>query len=168
MRITRRGLLELSVAGFAAAVPAALLVALDDREAAPNFKARSLDGERFSNESVRGKVTLVQFWTTWCPYCRRDQPAVESVFKEFEPRGLIVLAVNVGEAKRKVKQYLAENPRSVSVVLLEDTNLGAMFAAKSYPYYVAFDRNVKVAGKQKGAGGEESLLRLLRKAGLDS
>jgi len=84
------------------------------------------------------------------------------------PQGLIALAVNVGEPTRKVQQYLRQTPRKGSVVLLQDTNLAALFAAKSFPFYVAFDRNVKIAGEQKGSGGEGSLRHLLRKAGLDS
>jgi thiol-disulfide isomerase/thioredoxin len=116
---------------------------------------------------VKGKVTLVQFWTTWCQYCRRDQTAIDSIAKSFD-RDLIILAVNVGEPKRKVQQYLQQSPRSGSVVLLQDTNLAALFAARSFPFYVAFDRNVKIAGEQKGSAGEGSLRRLLRKAGLES
>src|SRR5690349_10678858 len=42
------------------------------REAAPNFRARTMDGEKFSNESLKGKVVLLQFWATWCKVCRAD------------------------------------------------------------------------------------------------
>ena len=144
------------------------ILALDSREPAPNFKAKSLDGASFSNELVKGKVTLVEFWTTWCQYCRRDENAIQSIVKDFGGQGLVVLAVNVGEPKRTVKQYLERSQRAGSIILLQDTNLAALFAARSFPFYVAFDRNVKIAGEQRGAGGEGSLRRLLRKAGLES
>jgi thiol-disulfide isomerase/thioredoxin len=163
--ISRRHALTASIGAIATRGP---MFGLDTREAVPNFKAKSLDGKSFSNESVRGKVTLVQFWTTWCQYCRRDQSAVDALISDFASQGLIVLAVNVGEGKRKVHNYLEQSPRSGSIVLLEDTNLAALFAARSFPFYVAFDRNVKIAGEQKGSGGQGGLRRLLRKAGLDS
>jgi hypothetical protein len=35
------------------------------RETAPQFAARTLGGETFTNGSLRGQVVLVQFWTTW-------------------------------------------------------------------------------------------------------
>jgi hypothetical protein len=66
-----------------------------------------------------------------------------------------------------VKQYLAESPRACRIVLLEDTNLAALYAARTYPLYVLIDREGNVAGRQTGAAGEDSLRRLLRKAGLD-
>ena len=147
---------------------AGILAAIDTREPAVRFKAKSIDGEQFSNELVAGKVVLVQFWATWCQYCRADQPSVDALAKEFESKGLVVLGVDVGESKKKVKQFLEKNPRAGKVILTEDTNLAAWYAAKSYPYYVLIDRNGKIAGTQKGAAGEGSLRRLLSKAGLDS
>src|SRR5579871_728248 len=91
-------------------------------EPAPKFFAKTMDGERFTNDSLKGKVVLIQFWATWCQYCRRDQPAVDAVVHEFADKGLVVLAVNVGEGKKKVKQYLQDSPRACKVVLTGDTN----------------------------------------------
>ena len=50
---------------------------------------------------------------------------------------------------------------------MEDINLAALYAARSYPVYVLIDREGNVAGKQSGAAGEDALRRLLRKAGLE-
>lgn len=144
-----------------------VLSAIDRREPAPRFRAKTLDGEVFSNESLAGKVVLLQFWTTWCGVCRRDQPVVDAIVHDFSAKGLVVLAVNVGEPRRKVKQYLAESPRACKVVLAEDTNLAAAFAATAYPVYVLIDREGKIAGTQHGSSGEGGLRQLLAKAGLE-
>lgn len=142
--------------------------AVDSRQPLPRFSAKTMEGERFTNDAVMGKPVLLQFWTTWCGYCRRDQETVDDLTKEFEAKGLVVLAVNVGESRKKVKQYLEKNPRACKVVLTEDTNLAAAFAARSYPLYVMVDREGKVAGNQQGSAGEMGLRRLLAKAGLES
>lgn len=139
----------------------------DARQPMPNFKATTLDGQKYNNDIVKGKVVLLQFWATWCKYCRGDQDALDTVAKEFAGKGLLVLAVNAGEPKKAVKQYLAKSPRAVPIVLMEDTNLAAMFAAKSYPLYVLIDAEGKIAGELPGAGGEEALRDLLRKVGLE-
>jgi thiol-disulfide isomerase/thioredoxin len=130
------------------------------------FKARTLDGENFSTESVQGKVVLVQFWATWCPYCRNDAPAVDAIFHEFQDKGLVVLAVDVAEAKKTVTKFLAESPRDCKIVLMTDTNLAAWFGPKTFPHYALIDRNGNEAGEQRGAGGERALRHLLRQAGL--
>ena len=137
-------------------------------EPAPKFFARTMDGERFTNDSLKGKVVLLQFWATWCQYCRRDQSAVDALIDDFGSQGFIVLAIDMGESKKKVKQYLEDSPRSCRVVLMEDTNLAAIYAARSYPFYVLIDRDGNVAGTQRGAAGEDALRHLVRRAGLDA
>jgi len=127
-----------------------------------------MEGERFSNESVKGKVVLLQFWATWCKYCRHEEPIVDDLNQEFGGKGLVVLAIDVGESKKKVKKYLEDSPRKCKIVLTDDTNLAAMYAATVYPIYVVIDRDGFIAGTQRGAAGEDALRRLLAKAGLDS
>lgn len=140
----------------------------DDNQPAPRFRAKTLAGETFNNESVKGKVVLLEFWTTWCPYCRNEEALVEQIDKEFSGKGLIVLAIDVAESKKTVKKYLLEHPRSCRIVLTEDTNLAAMYQANSYPIYVVIDRDGNIAGEQRGAAGERGLRRLLAAAGLQA
>jgi thiol-disulfide isomerase/thioredoxin len=135
-------------------------------EAAPDFAARTMSGQTFSNRSLRGSVVLVQFWTTWCPVCRADESAVEAINSEFARDGLVVLAVDVHEAEATVREYLQKRPRSCPIVLTEDTDLVAKYKPHSFPLYVAFDRDGNVAGTQSGGGGEASLRQLLRRAGM--
>jgi len=136
-------------------------------EPAPRFHAKSLDGENFSNDSVKGKVVLLQFWATWCKFCRGEQSVVDELTREFADRGLVVLAVDFMEPKKVVKKYLEQMPRACKVILTEDTNLAALYPSRSFPLYVVIDRDGNIAGTQKGAGGAGSLRRLLSKAGLE-
>jgi thiol-disulfide isomerase/thioredoxin len=138
----------------------------DDGEPAPRFHAKTTSGESYSNESIKGKVVLLEFWTTWCPYCKNEEALVDGIDHEFADKGLVVLAVDVAESKKKVKQYLQQNPRTCRIVLTEDTNLAAMYQANSYPIYVVIDRDGNIAGEQRGAAGERALRRLLRRAGV--
>src|ERR1700732_1466778 len=84
------------------------IVIEDEREPAPRFHAKTLEGEQFDNQSTKGKVVLFQFWTTWCPYCKGEESLVNEITKEFADKGLIVLAVDVAESKKKVLEYLKE------------------------------------------------------------
>ena len=136
------------------------------REPAPRFSAIATTGEKFNNDSLKGKVVLLEFWTTWCGYCEEELPYVERLNEEFGSKGLVVLAVNVGESKKTVKKYLDQHPRKTRIGLTDDTNLAAMFAAKVYPIYVVIDREGNVAGKQDGAGGEKALRSLVGDGGL--
>ncbi|MGO9084125.1 MAG: TlpA family protein disulfide reductase [Candidatus Sulfotelmatobacter sp.] len=135
---------------------------------APRFHATTMTGEQFNNESVKGKVVLFEFWTTWCKYCDEEASFVDEMAKEFSGKGLIVLAVDVLEPDQRVKKYLADHPRSVPIVLTKDTNLAAMYNAQVYPIYVVVDRDGNIAAEQRGAAGERGLRRMLRRAGLEA
>jgi thiol-disulfide isomerase/thioredoxin len=135
---------------------------------APRFRAKTTAGDQFNNASVKGKVVLFEFWTTWCKYCEGEADLVDDIAKEFADKDLIVLAVDVLEPDQKVKKYLAEHPRSVPIVLTKDTNLAAMYNAQSYPIYVVIDRDGNIAAEQRGAAGERGLRRLLKRAGIEA
>jgi thiol-disulfide isomerase/thioredoxin len=135
---------------------------------APRFHAKTTGGDQFNNASVKGKVVLFEFWTTWCKYCEGEAELVDDIAREFSGKGLIVLAVDVLEPDQKVKKYLAEHPRSVPIVLTKDTNLAAMYNAQSYPIYVVVDRDGNIAAEQRGAAGERGLRRLLSRAGIEA
>jgi thiol-disulfide isomerase/thioredoxin len=138
------------------------------KEAAPRFNAKTLEGEKFTNESVKGKVVLLEFWTTWCVYCFEEAGLVDQINHEFRDKGLIVLAVDVAESKKTVKKYLEQHPRTSRIVLTDDTNLAAMYEATVYPIYVVIDRDGNIAGTQRGAAGEEALRDLLASGGMES
>jgi thiol-disulfide isomerase/thioredoxin len=135
---------------------------------APRFRAKTTTGEQFNNESIKGKIVLFEFWTTWCKYCEAEASMVDSIANEFKSKDLIVLAVDVLEPDQKVKKYLAEHPRSVPIVLTRDTNLAAMYNAQVYPIYVVIDRDGNIAGEQRGSAGDRGLRRMLKRAGLEA
>jgi thiol-disulfide isomerase/thioredoxin len=139
-----------------------------DKEPAPHFSATTTTGEKFTNESIKGKVALFEFWTTWCGFCADEAAFVDKIGKELWPKGLMLLAINVGESKKTVKKYLEQHPRDCKIVMMEDTNLAAMYQATAYPIYVVIDRDGFIAGTQRGAGGEGALRRLITRAGIES
>ena len=138
------------------------------KEPAPRFNAKTTAGEKFTNDSIKGKVVLLEFWTTWCPYCFAEAPFVDKINHEYGDKGLIVLSINVAESKKTVKKYLEQHPRTSRIVLTDDTNLAAMYEATVYPIYVVIDRDGNIAGTQRGAAGEAALRELLANGGIES
>lgn len=61
---------------------------------APDITLETLDGGQITLSELRGKVVLVNFWASWCPPCRAEMPAIESVYRAYKGLGLEVLAVN--------------------------------------------------------------------------
>ncbi len=131
---------------------------------APQFNVRSLDGQNFSNSSLSGNIVLLQFWATWCPYCKRDQAALDAIQSEYAGKGVVVLAVDVGEDESIVKEYLAKNPRSCAVALDPSHAMSGRFGMGGVPHYVVIDRSGNVVASRSGAAGEQGLRYLLSRA----
>src|SRR5260370_10441104 len=139
-----------------------------DKEPAPRFNAITTTGEKFTNDSIKGKVALLEFWTTWCGFCADEAAFIDKIGHELADKGLILLAIDVGESRKTVKKYLEQHPRNCRIVMIDDTNLAAMYAATVYPIYVVIDRDGFIVGTQRGAGAEEALRRLIARGGIES
>src|SRR5580698_10339114 len=125
----------------------------DDGEPAPRFHAKTTSGESYTNESIKGKVVLLEFWTTWCPYCKNEEALVDGIDHEFADKGLMVLAVDVAESKKKIKQYLQENPRSCRIVLTEYIFLSVMCQPPRSTLFPVTARFRNIPHAQRGGRG---------------
>ncbi|WP_395048063.1 peroxiredoxin family protein, partial [Flavobacterium sp.] len=64
-------------------------------QSAPNFTAKNVDGKLVSLKESLGKVTIIDFWASWCGPCRRENPNMVSLYKEFHSKGLNVIGVSL-------------------------------------------------------------------------
>lgn len=150
---------------FLFALPAAAALHAQP-QAVPRFSGRTMDGQKFDTDSLKGKPALLQFWTTWCGYCRKDQPALEQLHKEYVPAQLSMLAINVNEPREKVEEYLKQSPRSPKIVLSSDTDLVKLVAPRGFPVYILLDKNGMMVHRQDGSGGILALRQMLLEVGL--
>lgn len=63
--------------------------------AAPDFAARTLEGEDIRFAALGGEVVLLNVWATWCPPCREEMPSMQRLYEELGPEGLRIVAVSV-------------------------------------------------------------------------
>lgn len=90
---------------------------------APNFQFQNPEGQATSLSDLRGKPVLVNFWATWCSPCRMEMPYLQQIYEEWQERGLVVLAINIGESADKVTNFVESY--SISFPVLLDTNQDA-------------------------------------------
>ena len=61
---------------------------------APDFVLPTLDGRDMHLSDYRGHVVFLNFWATWCGPCKVEMPAIEKLYREFRPKGFVVVAVS--------------------------------------------------------------------------
>jgi thiol-disulfide isomerase/thioredoxin len=82
-----------------------------------------------------GKTTLLVFWETWCPHCKREVPKLEEVYDRFKGQGLQVVGltrVTKGATEDTVKTFLAENKVAYPVAK-EDGSVSTYFSVSGIP-----------------------------------
>lgn len=89
-------------------------------EEAPDFKLNDLNGKTVRLSDYRGKSVMINFWTTWCPPCKKEMLDIETFSKKMQDHW-VVLAVNVdGGNERGVRQFVKE--RNLTFPVLIDNN----------------------------------------------
>jgi thiol-disulfide isomerase/thioredoxin len=100
--------------------PAAAEVATWDAKstALPEFDLTDLQGRRWSHADLKGKVTLINFWATWCGPCRQELPYVQKLREQLKDRkDVMVLTLNIDEEVGMVEPFMKENKYTFPVLL---------------------------------------------------
>ena len=79
-----------------------------DQQPAREFVAEDLNGETVSLDDLKGKVVMLDFWSSWCPPCRREAPALAQVYREYEGKNVEFIGVAIWDDRRDVEQYIEE------------------------------------------------------------
>ncbi|NIU83047.1 MAG: redoxin domain-containing protein, partial [Candidatus Thorarchaeota archaeon] len=66
------------------------------------------DGGSITLSDLKGKVVLINFWTTWCPPCREEMPSLERLYRHFKYEDFTLLAVDIMENPETVKRFAKE------------------------------------------------------------
>ncbi len=68
---------------------------------APDFSAPNPEGKIVSLKESLGKVTLIDFWASWCGPCRRENPNVVALYNEFHDKGFNIIGVSLDQEGKK-------------------------------------------------------------------
>lgn len=74
---------------------------LDVGSKAPEFSAPTPEGEELALKDALGKVTLVDFWASWCRPCRVENPNIVQVYRKYHDQGFNVLGVSLDRPGNK-------------------------------------------------------------------
>lgn len=123
---------------------------LPDRVPVPSFSARDLNGRTVSSDEWRGKVTLVNFWATWCAPCRAEIPDLVALQDKYRDE-LQIVGVAVDEASvEAVERFVAEHKINYPVVMhtpeLEEIFPGVL----GLPATFLLDPDARLAQKHLG------------------
>lgn len=86
----------------------------------PALALKDMNGKTQRLESYRGKVVLVQFWATYCGPCLKEMPSMMRLEKKLAGKPFVILAVNMGETEKEIKEFLAHKVKADFTILTDD------------------------------------------------
>ena len=119
---------------------------------APDFQLEDMDGEKYSLESYRGKVVILNFWATWCPPCRREIPSMEALHQAFRDEAFAILAINEWETEDHVFAFMGQLPvePGFPILLDLDSEVATNFGVKGLPTTLLLDPQGRIVYRAVG------------------
>ncbi len=108
---------------------------------APDFQLPNLEGQPVSLSDFQDMPVLLNFWATWCGPCRFEMPMIQAIFEESSDTGLIVLAIDIGEAPTKVKDYIQSGNFSFPVLLDTNQDVALEYNIRAIPTTFLIDKD---------------------------
>lgn len=130
---------------------------------APALKLPLLAGESLNSEDFLGKKFLVlDFWATWCPWCRNSTDKFVELSKKYADKEIGFYMVSVGEKREAVAAYFEKNPVEAQIALDSERAVSDQYLVDYIPHVVIIGKDGKVLdvaiGEDKVAAALEKTL----------
>jgi thiol-disulfide isomerase/thioredoxin len=93
----------------------------------------SVEGARVTRSDYTGKVTVVNFWATWCPPCVEEIPSLNRLRGLMRGRPFELISVNYAEDGRRVRQFMQQVDVDFPVLLDEDGRVSSAWNVLAFP-----------------------------------
>lgn len=145
------------------------------RAAAPNFSALTVQGAQLSSQKLAGKGYIVNFFGSWCPFCRGEIPGMVALQEKYEKMGFTFIGMAYKDNEKSMPDFIWEHSINYPIIMA-DKNIIESFSphisggVSSVPLLFAVGRNGKllavVHGTQSREAFEKIILQTLQRPAL--
>jgi thiol-disulfide isomerase/thioredoxin len=143
---------------------ACCLVPIAEAKRAPNLEFKNLAGQTQKIADLRGSITVVNFWATWCGPCREELPLLSKLHQEYAEKKVRFIAISADEApdkpknRAKIDQFLSQQHPDMEVWLGADLDmLDRLALGNVLPATVILDEQGEVIARVMGQAHEEDI-----------
>jgi peroxiredoxin len=125
---------------------------------APDFELTMIDGTKARLSDYKGKPVWINFWASWCPPCRAENPDIQDLYNAHKDAdGLVLLAPAIGEGRDSVAGYMQRADLHYPVGVDSDTQIAADYRVLGIPTHIFVDREGIVREIRVGAMSKKTM-----------
>jgi thiol-disulfide isomerase/thioredoxin len=126
---------------------------------APAFALPDTGGDTLTLARFAGKVTLVDFWASWCDPCREEFPHMIDLYRRYQRRDFAIVAISDDVDRAKMLAFVRQY-RPPFTVLVGGGQMKQRYHYRGLPYSVLLDKSGRVIERYFGFGGTEEFQKL--------
>jgi thiol-disulfide isomerase/thioredoxin len=115
-------------------------------ETKPAFTGQLIDGSMATLDEFAGKPLILHFWATWCPTCKLEAPAIESLSHDYQ---VLTVAVESGD-DAEIGAFMQEKGYTFPVLNDNDGSIRRLFKVKAFPTTFILDKNGEIVFTEVG------------------
>ncbi len=128
------------------------------------FELPSIDGDGMVRLSdYLGKVVLVDFWSSWCPPCRQESPALEAAYEDFRDLGVEFVGIAIWDVESETRKFRDAFDLQYPIVSDSNGSVAVEWGVVGIPEKFFVDREGRVVKKYAGPMTRDKLGLELRK-----
>ena len=133
---------------------------------APNFSAPNPEGEFVELNKIKGKVTIVDFWASWCKPCRTENPNLVKLYNKYHSKGLEIISVSLDRKSQKDFWIKAIEKDQLSWYNISNLKfwqepIAKLYGVNSIPATFIIDKNgILIAKKLRGSQLDQKIKEL--------
>ena len=111
---------------------------------APAWQLKTQSGDTISSRQFDGQGTILHFWATWCPYCKKLQPKLVELEMQYKAQGVKIVAISFNEDDGALPQdELAERGYTFPTAVNGDS-VAMLYGVKGTPttFFINKDNQV--------------------------
>lgn len=140
-------------------------LSMDIGDHANNFNAPTPDDTTLSLEDAMGKITIIDFWASWCAPCRAENPNVVKIYNKYHDKGLNIIGISLDKSKEKWIKAIVDDELPwyhVSNLRFWEEPIAKAYGVKGIPAtFIIDEQGVIIAKNLKGKALENKIEALL-------
>lgn len=113
----------------------------------PQWQLYNEAGQLVQSSDFLGKPLVIHFWATWCPYCKKLQPGLDKLYKNYQADGLQMIGISIREDEGATPQKELNNRGMSFKTLINGDDVGMnLFNVSGTPTTVFIDKTGHIVG----------------------